>query len=54
MFYSIIENAMENGLKPYQYLKYIFETAPNIDLNNAEALSLLLPWNAPAFCRSLA
>ena len=52
MFYSIIETARENGLKPYEYLRFIFETAPNIDLNNAEAVNRLLPWNAPDFCRS--
>jgi hypothetical protein len=52
MFYSIIETAKENGLKPYEYLKYIFETAPNIDLRNEEQLSILLPWNAPAGCRA--
>ena len=52
MFYSIIETAKENGLKPYEYLKYIFETAPTIDLKNMDELCLLLPWNAPAFCRS--
>ena len=52
IFYSIIETAKENGLMPYEYLKYVFETAPNIDLNHEEALNSLLPWNAPAFCRS--
>jgi hypothetical protein len=30
MFYSIIETAKENGLKPCEYLKFIFETALNI------------------------
>jgi hypothetical protein len=52
MFYSIIETAKENGLKQYEYLKYIFEIAPNIDLNNMDDICLLLPWNVPAFCRS--
>jgi transposase len=54
IFYSIIETAKENGLMPYAYLKYVFETAPNIDINNQEELALLLPWNVPGFCRSLA
>ena len=52
MFYSIIETAKENGLKPYEYLKYIFENAPNIDINSVEEISTLLPWNAPPLCRS--
>ena len=52
MFYSIIETAKENGLKPYEYLKYIFENAPNIDINSVQELNILLPWNAPLGCRS--
>jgi len=52
MFYSIVETAKENGLKPYQYLKYIFETAPSIDLRSEEQLSMLLPWNAPVGCHA--
>jgi hypothetical protein len=52
MFYSIIETAKENGLKPYEYLKYIFETAPNLGLSrNSNAIEALLPWNAPDECR---
>jgi len=50
MFYSIIETAKENDLKPYEYLKYIFETAPNIDIDDPEKLKMLLPWNAPVIC----
>ena len=34
MFYSIIETAKENGLKPFEYLKFIFEAAPNLDLTH--------------------
>jgi len=52
MFYSIIETAKENGLKPYEYLKFIFEIAPNTDLNNSQELEKLLPWNAPDICRT--
>ena len=44
---SVIATAMENGLDPYKYLTYVFKEAPNIDLNNEEAFSRLLPWNAP-------
>ena len=53
MFYSIIETAKENGLNPYNYLKYIFETAPNIDfIRNPNLIEKLLPWNAPSECRN--
>ena len=51
VIYSIIETAKENNIKPYDYLKFIFETAPNIDMNNPVALQTLLPWNAPNSCR---
>ena len=42
MIYSIIETAKENGLKPFEYLKYIFETMPNITKENYHTL---LPWS---------
>jgi len=54
IIYSIVETAKENSLKPYDYLKYIFETAPNIDMNDPDAAQVLLPWNAPFVCRSSA
>lgn len=50
-FYSVIETAKENGLNPYEYLKYIFETAPNLDLSDSDAAAELLPWNVPTRCR---
>ena len=28
--YSIVETALANGLVPYKYLQYLFETLPNI------------------------
>ena len=53
MFYSLIETAKENGLKPYDYLKYIFETAPNLAIaHNPDSIERLLPWNAPNGCRT--
>jgi transposase len=53
MFYSIIETAKENRLKPYEYMKFIFEIAPNLCLaNNPDSVYALLPWNAPASCRN--
>jgi len=51
ILYSIIETAKENGLKPYEYLAYIFKNAPNWDIrNNPDFLDLLMPWSASA-CR---
>jgi len=48
--FSIIETAKENGLKPYEYLKYIFTKAPNLTEN--ESPDCLLPWNAPDDCKT--
>ena len=48
--FSIIETAIENGLEPYEYLRYIFTKAPN--LNAEESPDILLPWNAPESCRA--
>jgi len=43
MFFSIIETAKETGLNPYEYLSYVFKTAPNVDIKDSEILSALLP-----------
>jgi transposase len=40
--YSIIETAQANGLVPFMYLKYLFETLPNITTSK---LLDCLPWN---------
>ena len=47
--FSIIETAKENGLEPYEYLRYIFTKTPN--LHKDETMDVLLPWNAPVICR---
>jgi transposase len=52
IIYSIVETAKENGLNPYQYLKHVLETAPNIDMQDPDAVQALLPWNAPGHCRA--
>lgn len=51
--YSIIETAKENGLNPFQYLKYLFKKLPNIDTRDQAALDELLPWSPtlPNNCR---
>lgn len=51
--YSIIETAKANGLVAFNYLTYLFEKLPNIDLENYEELDALLPWskNLPDYLR---
>ena len=48
--YSIIETAKANGLKPFEYLKFLFETLPNSTIS---AMDSLLPWgeSVPLSCR---
>ena len=43
IFYSIIETAKENGLNPYQYIKFLLEALPN--RNESCDLESLLPWS---------
>ena len=50
VIFSIIQTALENGLDPYRYLTWVMHTAPGLDLTNDEAVSKLLPWNAPPQC----
>jgi transposase len=46
MIYSIVETAKENGLNPYVYLSYLFETLTQLpDLKDRDALDKLLPWS---------
>jgi len=48
--FSVIETAKENGLKPFEYLQFLFETLPNATTDKIEDL---LPWSdkLPAYCR---
>ena len=48
--FSMIETAKENGLNPFEYLKYIFETAPKMDQAGEDWVTALLPENAPEKC----
>jgi transposase len=43
--YSIVETAKENGLNPFAYLQHLFEQLPNIDPDDPNALTALLPWS---------
>lgn len=49
VMYSILETAKDNGLHPFQYMKYLLETLPNATTSDLEAL---LPWSdaLPAYC----
>ncbi len=51
--YSIVETAKENGLIPFQYLIFLLERLPNIDLSDKKMIDELLPWSAnlPEVCR---
>ena len=48
--FSIIETAKENGLIPFEYLKFLLETLPNTTTSKIEQL---MPWSdsLPASCR---
>lgn len=54
IIYSIVETAKENGLIPFEYLKYLFEQLPNIDTTDKDAIDQLLPWSTaiPLHCQS--
>jgi len=51
--YSIVETAKENGLKPFEYLTFLFERLPNVDKSDPAAVEELLPWSdsIPEYCR---
>lgn len=53
IIYSIIETAKENSLKPFEYLTYVFDHLPNIDINNHNELEKFLPWSEqlPSTCK---
>ena len=52
VLYSVVETAKENGLHPFDYLAFVFHTAPGLDFhNNPDVLDRLLPWNAPPQCK---
>jgi transposase len=52
--YSVIETAKENGLRPYDYLKYLFEQLPQLTGTlDPQTLEPFLPWSSslPITCR---
>ena len=53
VIFSITESAKESGLNPFEYLKYLFETMPNLDDFTENQLDNLVPWSSslPYSCR---
>jgi hypothetical protein len=43
VIFSLIETAKETGVDPYEYLTFVFKTAPGIDINDPDAIRSLLP-----------
>ena len=41
--FSLIETAKETDVDPFEYLTYVFKTAPNLDMKKLENLQALLP-----------
>ena len=52
VMFSMIQTAIENNLNPYKYLTWLLKTAKDADLTDVQTIQTLLPWNAPAECRS--
>ena len=51
--YSVIETAKANGLKPFEYLQFLFEAMPNATTRQIDDI---LPWGdaVPTICRGVA
>ena len=45
IIYSIIETAKENKLNLFNYVSYLLEKLPNIQIENKEELDNLMPWS---------
>lgn len=54
VIYSIIETAKASKLHTFNYITYLLEQLPNIDVNDLEQLDKLLPWmgQLPESCYS--
>jgi transposase len=53
VIYSIVETAKENGLNPFEYLKYLFDNLPSADISDNGVLDGFMPWSSslPEMCR---
>ncbi len=49
IMYSVVGTAKEYGLSPYHYLRYLFETLPNMDVTNKEEIDKVLPRSTDVF-----
>lgn len=54
IIYSVVETAKENGLNPLNYLTYLFEQLPNMEIKDPQQLDPVLPWSdvLPPSCQS--
>jgi len=43
IIFSLVETAKETGVDPFEYLSYVFKTAPNVDMSNPKNIDALLP-----------
>ncbi len=50
--FSLIQTAIENKLDSYRYLTWLLSTAAGLDLTKPESVQQLLPWSAPAECKT--
>jgi len=52
VIFSLIQTAIENGLDPYRYLTWLMKNGKDLDLADKDIVKTLLPWNAPAECKT--
>ena len=52
VIFTLIQTAIENKLDPYRYLTWLLSTAADLDLTQPDTVWQLLPWNAPAECKT--
>jgi len=45
VIYSVVETAKENGLNPFDYLKFVFERIKRIDPADPATVDELMPWD---------
>ena len=50
VIYSLVETARESGLDPYRYLRWVFETAPALSVQDKDWAEKLAPAAAPIDC----
>lgn len=53
--YSMVITCEQNGINPYMYFMYLFETMPDMDLDDKEQLRKLLPYSddLPEYTRTM-